>query len=463
MSAKDTKFGRRFRLTVDTNDGQSSIVIQNPLTIKFTLSRSTLASLNTAELDIYNLGDQTRKRIYRDRFNSFLVQNGVRPQKITLEAGYSQLYQVFKGTVFEANSARQGVDIVTHISSKDGYQDITNTASFKTLAAGTSYDAMLKNLQGDFKSDITPGNTSPLYQQMTFKRPVSLNGNTWDLIRSYTNGQAFVDLEKIHTIQNKEVIVSGLPIIDASTGLINTPRRSDSTLIVTTLFEPRVLMGAEVQLISVIQKEYNGPYKVIGVQHQGTISDGVCENLYSTFTLLSPKVFGQFTQVNTPSGAPKLGTGGTAGAKPYDPKANTTQTNLARTLYGEGASLGPNGMTGIANVIMNRTAAGDYGGTVDGNIYAPGQFSMWNPLTGYAPNSPQNAGILNDYNNAVSVDTSNATYAQAYNIAGQALAGTLPDVTGGATNYYATSIPAPGWTSGLTYTGSIGNTRFYKP
>jgi N-acetylmuramoyl-L-alanine amidase len=37
-----------------------------------------------------------------------------------------------------------------------------------------------------------------------------------------------------------------------------------------------------------------------------------------------------------------------------------------------------------------------------------------------------------------------------------------PDNTGGATSYYDTSIPAPSWTTEMTFTVAIGTLRFYK-
>ncbi len=40
--------------------------------------------------------------------------------------------------------------------------------------------------------------------------------------------------------------------------------------------------------------------------------------------------------------------------------------------------------------------------------------------------------------------------------------GTLADVTGGATSYYADSIAPPSWVSSMTFTVKLGRTLFYK-
>lgn len=42
-----------------------------------------------------------------------------------------------------------------------------------------------------------------------------------------------------------------------------------------------------------------------------------------------------------------------------------------------------------------------------------------------------------------------------------AIADGEPDPTGGATGFYATTIAAPAWTVGATFTGQRGRTRYY--
>lgn len=286
------KFGRKYRLTVETNDGGSAIIIEPPLTCQFTLTRSTMATLNTAEISIYGLGVKTRPRIFRDAYNPL-----INPQRIVLEAGYGQLTTVFAGNVWEANSTRQGVNIITNISSRDGGFDTTLTTTYRTMKAGSSVYEVVQSLVNDFKQGggtLQLGKLSPTLKDTIFKRPVVLNGNTFDLIQKYTNNQAYVDLEKVYVLKDGEVVPGDIPIISESTGLLGTPKRDKTVLIVTTVFEPRIVMGQQVQLISTVLPIYNGTYKVIGVQHQGIISEAVNGQLQSTFTLYTgTKVFGE--------------------------------------------------------------------------------------------------------------------------------------------------------------------------
>jgi len=123
---------------------------------------------------------------------------------------------------------------------------------------------------------------------------------------------------------------------------------------------------------------------------------------------------------------------------------------IARTIWGEARGEGHNGMQAVANVIMNRVKRGGwYGLTPKEVVLKPYQFSCW--LTS-DPN----------YNKVKTVTSANKTFAQALEIAKRAYNGMLPDITGGATEYHASSIK-PNWNyAKLTQTGAIGNHIFYK-
>lgn len=128
---------------------------------------------------------------------------------------------------------------------------------------------------------------------------------------------------------------------------------------------------------------------------------------------------------------------------------------FARTIWGEARGEGPNGMEAVADVILNRVkAAQDRGGYWWGdNIISvcqkPYQFSCWN-------RSDSNYKLLQ----AVT-EKSDIYYATAIRVARRAVAGTLDDITGGATHYHAQGI-LPDWASGQTPTATIGHHIFYK-
>lgn len=288
----EVKFQRRYRITIQSSDG-AAIVIDKDLTAVFNIHRSVSSSLNMMTLEIYNLSAATRSQIFQDRFST-------RRYKIIVELGYSALSTVFVGDIYEANSTRQGTNIITTIDARDGNFDTSQTIVNTTFKEGsTIYDII------DFMARAFP-NVSIRHithneLDGVFERPVVLEGNVYELIKQYSNSklnQVYIDLGVINVLGQNEVIVnSNLTLIDASTGMINTPRRDQSFLTVTTLLEPRVVMGQIVEVNSKIQPQYNGVYKVLGVTHRGIISSTQNGDFLSVFEMNGNQLVGGFTQV----------------------------------------------------------------------------------------------------------------------------------------------------------------------
>jgi N-acetylmuramoyl-L-alanine amidase len=123
---------------------------------------------------------------------------------------------------------------------------------------------------------------------------------------------------------------------------------------------------------------------------------------------------------------------------------------LARTIYGEARGEPFQGQVAVAWVVRNRVNAHSwYGSDVIGVCRKPLQFSCWNT------NDP-NFGIIE----AATLDTPG--FVVATGVACIVLTGNFPDPTNGATNYYASSIPAPGWAAAMVPTAEIGHHKFFK-
>lgn len=283
------KFGRNFRLTIDPKDGKPPIIVTMPFTLRFSIQRMTLSDLNSCTIEVLNLKKSTRDRIFQDRYD--LTTN----RTVTLECGYDTLYRVFTGRIFEGNSTREGTSIVTKVEARDGSYDIATAQVFTTLNnPGQTVSDVIKYLAGQFPTlqiGAIGSYTTPL------QSPVVLNGNAWKLLKNYSDGDAYIDSGKIYCLQNAETLAGQVHIINDSTGLLDTPRRDDGFLSVTSLMETGVNLGQQMQIQSSVQPIYNGTYKIIGIQHQGTISGAVCGEARSTFQLLAPNKFGTFKPV----------------------------------------------------------------------------------------------------------------------------------------------------------------------
>lgn len=291
------KFQRNYRLIVQLQD-MSFLTIQPPFTIRFNVNRNVQGSMNTMDVSIYNLGLQHREQIGLDRFNASIYR------LISLEGGYgNQLSQLFAGSIYEASSSREGPNMVTNITSHTGLYDIRSTQIFTTLQGnngnGLTTQQIIQTLIGQFpninKNPVINGLNSAV-----FPRPVTIQGSVWDNIQKFASPLVpFVDNNRVYIIPNNGVLTGQITQIDATTGLLETPRRDQNFLSVKTLFEPRVDMGQGIKVFSTSEPAYNGTYKVLGIQHQGIISDAIGGELHSTFSLL---VGGQiFTFENIPS------------------------------------------------------------------------------------------------------------------------------------------------------------------
>ena len=280
------RFGRNYRLTIETNEG--AVVIEPPFTIEFSLERSTLSSVNSMQLQIYNLAERNRSIIFQDRFRPKFYK------RLILQAGYSQLHTIFRGNVFQATSKRSGADIITYIEARDGAFDASRAFTNKNINPETTQD-VVDALVADLEN-IKLGKTGK--EQGNFPRNVTLNGNTFELINKYTNDKAYVDLEELNVLQDDEAIEGVLPLITSETGLLETPQREEAYLSIETIFRPEITVGQLLEVQSGVNSAYDGQYKVTGLRHRATISEAVAGDAKSSFDLLvGSQLFGEFNKV----------------------------------------------------------------------------------------------------------------------------------------------------------------------
>lgn len=289
------KFGRTFRLTIDPRDGLPAIVVTLPFSVQFTMKRDVAASLNNLTIDVYNLSEENRRRIFQDRWDLREVTLNGKPQGrriIRFEIGYATLYKVYEGFIQAASSAREGVDIITRLEALSGEFDLAASQTFLTLAAGVTQADVLKTLVGQLPT-LQLGKIGSW--PTVFNRPVVLNGNTWDLIKLYSDQKAFIDNGSVYILQDNEALKIEIPIIDVSTGLLETPRREQTSLILTTLLEANLQIGQLVNVASTIEPTYDGQYKLMGLQHAGIIS-GAFSGDARTVLFLQAATFFSYTQ-----------------------------------------------------------------------------------------------------------------------------------------------------------------------
>ncbi|WP_299074730.1 hypothetical protein [uncultured Paraglaciecola sp.] len=307
------KFGRQYRVTIYPFDGGDPIIVELPFTIKFSMTRSINSSTNPLVLEIYNLNEESRNRIFQD-WNDIapaedangdpILNNEGRVRafhNIIIEMGYDTLYKVYDGRMTYAGSTREGTNIITQIQAMDGMLSIAGTQTYRTLAEGSTARDLINSLIEDYNETGMKAGAVGSAEQI-FTRPVALSGNTWELLKQNTDSKVYVDNGFVFVLKDDEVLTN-VQIIDAASGLLETPRRAEAILEITTLLEPAVGVGEQIDLRNTIQKEYDGVYKVISITHSGGISAAVSEQTITRFGLQAPDKFKGFTVVERESGA----------------------------------------------------------------------------------------------------------------------------------------------------------------
>lgn len=254
-----------WRLTV--TDGKNTQIVFYPLTIEFNIVRNTFASANTATFSIYNLAPSTRSNplFFQDRFNTSTNKF------VTFEAGYDgNLAVCFKGRIQESYSKRHGTEVITTMQCLD--LGIPTDYVNVTYQAGTTKKEAYDNIIQNF-THLEKGATGTLEGQ--YLTPVTFEGKPLDILNEITEGNTFVDNNKINTLQPNECLDVGIPVLSAETGLLNTPERRESEIIAEGIFNPNVMVGQLVEVKSKTASEFCGTFQLTGFTHSGVISGAV--------------------------------------------------------------------------------------------------------------------------------------------------------------------------------------------
>lgn len=273
------KWQRNYILSIQTDNGYIDITM--PFTLNFRITRNTMASANTAKITLYNLSEGTRRKIYKDKYKTNVYKG------IELRAGYGDrketLPLIFKGNILQAYSQREAVDYRTDIECYDGGFALVNGLTNRAFDKNTPEKQIIKSLIEDLpNTDIGKiGNFDEVVP-----RGNSMQGNTAGIIKEITKENFFIDNEKVYCLKENECFLGNIREIKSASGLMGSPLREETFLTFTMLFEPRLQIGQYIKLTSETEKLFNGEYKVLGIEHNGVISDaqsGTCTTKVSLY------------------------------------------------------------------------------------------------------------------------------------------------------------------------------------
>lgn len=300
------KIGRNYSLTISGDNFFEPIVITLPFTIEFDITRTLLTSSNLCQIRLYNLSPTLRNQLRRSVTTGWSYPI----ETIVLRAGYlgnpgfissnaningtnfgTQCPVIFSGNVNEAWSYREGINFITQMECYDGGFTFANsqiTPGLATFPKLTPYSVIISSMISSLP-EITLGAVGN-YPGVT-PRSTTYTGNTIDHLNILTGGGFFIDKGVGNALGNNEYSLEVGPptVIDASTGLLNTPVLENALLTYEMIFEPNLNIGTAVTINSrtlekSVTSNFSGQYKTASIKHRGMISQTVCGDCVTTGT-----------------------------------------------------------------------------------------------------------------------------------------------------------------------------------
>lgn len=272
------KLGRNYRLTI-VNPQNEQIDITPPFTLHFTVARNNLATANTGEIEVMNLGPSTRAKIFKDRFDQSLAW------RLALYSGYgTNLFLVLSGNIHEAYSYKEegSPNWTTKISVFDGAQAFQNGFVSASYSAGTDKSQMVRDaiftLEGIEEGFIGA------YGKGEGPRAAVIFGPTREVLMDLTGGHFFIDNSVLHVSGDFEYDGSETLVLDQEE-LFSTPQRRDAALETRSLFYPQARVNVPVEVKSLFPI-YNGTYKICSIHHDVLISEAESGKAETTLGLL---------------------------------------------------------------------------------------------------------------------------------------------------------------------------------
>lgn len=252
-----SRFERDYQLTVQVSTDKA-VVIKPPFRISFQADKNIKTSLNKLNVKIYNLSPDHRQAIVKDADEKKVLG-------VELQVGYKgSIERVFKGTIHVGQNQREGANMVTTLECQDGGYDFHYSFTSKAVL-NDPLSAILADMPNTTRGKITterPVNT----------RPRVLVGNSYKLIGRLLDKQKyFIDDQALHVVNDTEVVSDLAPIVEAATGLINTPTREDKKVTLVTMMNPALKCAGLLDLRSSTAPHLNKVYKIEGISYDGDI------------------------------------------------------------------------------------------------------------------------------------------------------------------------------------------------
>lgn len=291
-----SKFQRTYTLKIQGRLG-TEYTFKDPITCIFDIQSQAAQGNNSSRFMLYNLAPSERSDLQFDSAIDIDAAGETVKRAFQFRAGYeSESYQpvLAEGNVKTAFSYRDGPDVITEIEVQDGLSAMQRSQISTTTSTGWNPRAEAVKLIETMKPQgVTLGAIGSLFNKLKPTRGVTWLGSTWDVLTRLARAQggyACINQQKLYLMGPRDVLEApgALPVLDATTGLIGTPRRTGFTVTAEMIFEPRFVLMQRIKAQSIITPSIRGEFAVWRIGHRGIISGAKDGGVITSVQLFGP-------------------------------------------------------------------------------------------------------------------------------------------------------------------------------
>lgn len=230
------------KVTLIVGDDNGDALDLSALRIKFTIKKTDAETPNVAEIEVFNLSDETSMRIQKEFAD------------VILQAGYEENFGViFRGNAKQILRGREenGVDSYLNIAASDGDAAYNFAVVNTTLAAGaTQRDQISAAMRGMAAHGVTPGYIPDMGGQ-ALPRGKVLYGNSREYLRnsaSASDTSWSIQDGKVQFVPRTGLLPGQAVVLTSMTGLIGTPEQTNDGIKIKCLINPQIKPGGVVDL-----------------------------------------------------------------------------------------------------------------------------------------------------------------------------------------------------------------------
>lgn len=232
--------------------------------IEFTVEKSEKDDLNTAEIIIFNMKEETRE----------LITKG---QTVIINAGYDgDVGAIFIGGIDSVSTMKEPVDYATTLTCVDGTV-ASKVEVNKTYAEGTTSTQVINDL---ISLSGLEANVVRIGEEIVYSNGKTVYGNLIDNLKKVVNdtGSKFYIKDNIITINLEQDGLVVAHVITSDTGLLTTPTRKEvgDEEDAVILYDIQSLLNHNLDVDSIVRVDslsLNGDYRIVRVRHSGDLQD----------------------------------------------------------------------------------------------------------------------------------------------------------------------------------------------